>query len=147
MFRMIIEAQLNIKDRTLNGGNTEYDILPETIRVGNKQYKVFGLSQGIISPKVSLEIQPIKEDLKGQIATAYYEYNILDEYSRDSFFDAVNLIKRRFDSVAETEYIEEPLDGSQIQLFKTLLGEIRVINDFMVGAVWIESETNLDNLF
>ena len=147
MFRMIIEGQLNIKDRTLIGGIGEYDKIPKMIKIDDKKYQVIGVTSGIMRPKISLEIERTEEKLKEKTVTAYYEYNIFNEYSRDSFFNTVNLIIEKFDFVDETKYIEDSLDGDQIQIIKTPEGQVKVINDFMVGAVWVESEVSLDSIF
>ena len=49
-------------------------------------------------------------------------------------------------SVIATEgvYVEDPLDGDQLQTFITDEGKIVVKNDFMVGAVWVESDIELE---
>ena len=47
----------------------------------------------------------------------------------------------------EIKYIEDPLDGDQLQIITTEYGEIVVKNDFMVGAVWIESEIELNSIY
>ncbi|MBR4030236.1 MAG: GNAT family N-acetyltransferase [Clostridia bacterium] len=69
-----------------------------------------------------------------------YEYNIWPEYSREQFKKTVDILKKKVKNIKEMKYIEDPLDGDQIQIITTEDGEIVVKNDFMVGAVWIESE-------
>ena len=91
MFRMKIECQLNIKDRTLIGGVAEYNVIPKEIQINHKVYKVIGLSYGIKNPKVSLEIEKTENNLQGFCATAYYTYNISGKYDREEFKKTVEL--------------------------------------------------------
>ena len=73
-----------------------------------------------------------------------YEYNIYSEYNRDEFNKVVNLLKAKLKTIKETKYVEDPLDGDQLQTFITDKGKIVVKNDFMVGAVWVESDIELE---
>lgn len=77
---------------------------------------------------------------------APYDYNISPEYDRTIFAKLVSFLTKSIDNIEESKYLEDPLDGDQIQIIKTPDGEIKVINDFMVGALWIESEVNLDDI-
>lgn len=45
------------------------------------------------------------------------------------------------------KYIEDPLDGDQLQIIVIDEDEIVIKNDFMVGAVWIESEIELGSIY
>lgn len=147
MFRMKIECQLNIKDRTLIGGVAEYNVIPKEIQINHKVYKVIGLSYGIKNPKVSLEIEKTENNLQGFCATAYYTYNISGKYDREEFKKTVELLKNKVKNIKEMKYSEDPLDGDQLQIITTKDGEIVVKNNFMVGAVWIESEIELNSIF
>lgn len=73
-----------------------------------------------------------------------YEYNIYPEYNRDEFNKVVNLLKAKLKTIKETKYVEDSLDGDQLQTFITDGGKIVVKNDFMVGAVWVESDIELE---
>ena len=73
-----------------------------------------------------------------------YEYNIYPEYNRDEFKKVVDLLKTKLKTKKETKYVEDPLDGDQLQTFITDGGKIVVKNDFMVGAVWVESDIELE---
>lgn len=66
MFKMKIEKQLNIQDRTLLSGIAEYDAIPDTISVGGNSYKVIGTSYGVKLPYISLEIEKTGNDLEGK---------------------------------------------------------------------------------
>ena len=73
-----------------------------------------------------------------------YEYNIYQEYNRYEFNKVVNLLKAKLKTIKEMKYIEDPLDRDQLQTFITDKGKIVVKNDFMVGAVWVESDIELE---
>ena len=68
MFRMTIETQLNLKDRTLLGGRPDVCRIPKTIRVGEKTFAVMGASSGVRPPFLSLEIEKTALSLIGQEA-------------------------------------------------------------------------------
>ena len=146
MFTMKIDKQLNIADRTLVGGVATYDVVPNEIQVNHKHYKVIGLSYGVKPPMISLEIEKTENVLQGQQATAYYTYNINASYSKDVFKKVVDFIKANVDDIKETKYSEDFLDEDQTEIFTTVKGEIIVKNDFMVDAVYIESEVSLDTI-
>ena len=147
MFRMKIESQLNIEDRTLIGGVVKYNAIPQKIQVNHKLYEVIGLSYGPKTPKISLEIEKTNDKLQGFQATAYYTYNISSRYDREAFKKTVEHLKVKLKNIKEMKYIEDPLDGDQLQIITTKDGEIVVKNDFMVGAVWIESEIELSSIY
>lgn len=69
MFSMIIEKQLNLTDRTLICGISEYSIIPHTILIEGIQYKVLGISYSSKPPVISLEIEHTTKNLVGNIAT------------------------------------------------------------------------------
>ena len=66
MFKMKIEKQLNIKDRTLLSGVAEYDTIPDAVSVDGNRYKVIGTSYGVKLPYISLEIEKTDNDLEGK---------------------------------------------------------------------------------
>ena len=76
----------------------------------------------------------------------HYIYNIAKEYDREVFTKTVAQLEKNTINIESSEYIEELLDGDQIQIIKAPEGQVKVINDFMVGAVWVESEINLDDI-
>lgn len=73
-----------------------------------------------------------------------YEYNICHEYNRKEFKRIVELLKIKVKNIIEIKYIEDPLDGDQLQILIIDEGKIVVKNDFMVGAVWVESDIELE---
>ena len=75
-----------------------------------------------------------------------YDYNITREYDRTIFAKTVYLLTKSIEKIEESKYFEDPLDGDQIQIIKTPEGQVKVINDFMVGAIWVKSEINLDDI-
>ena len=66
MFKMKIEKQLNIKDRTLIAGIPEYDVIPSHIEVDGHRFAVIGTSLGIQPPFISLEIERTDIHLEGK---------------------------------------------------------------------------------
>ena len=75
-----------------------------------------------------------------------YTYNVAKEYDKSVFAETVSHLMKNIKNIMRSEYSEDPLDGNQIQVIKTPVGQIKIINDFEVGAVWVESETNLDDV-
>ena len=147
MFRMKIECQLNIQDRTLIGGVAEYNVIPKEVKINHKVYKVLGVSYGVKKPKISLEIEKTEDGLQGFYAIAYYTYNISGKYDKKEFENTVEFFKNKVKNIKEMKYTEEPLDGDKLQVIITEDGEIVVKNDFMVGAVWVESNVELNSIF
>lgn len=69
MFIMMIEQQMNIKDRTLLLGIPDkYDSIPSEISVDTEKYKVVGVSMGCKAPYMSLEIETVGTKLIGKKA-------------------------------------------------------------------------------
>ena len=68
MFSMFIEKQLNLTDRTLICGISEYSIIPNTITIEGIPYKVLGVSYSSKPPAISLEIELTTKNLVSKIA-------------------------------------------------------------------------------
>ena len=66
---------------------------------------------------------------------------------KKEFKNTVEFFKNKVKNIKEMKYIEDPLDGDQLQVIITEDGEIVVKNDFMVGAVWVESDVELNSIF
>ena len=66
---------------------------------------------------------------------------------KKEFKNTVEFLKNKVKNIKEMKYTEEPLDGDQLQVIITEDGEIIVKNDFMVGAVWVESDVELNSIF
>jgi|GEM_PF-3245122 len=69
MFRMKVNKQMNMRDRTLIAGEPTFDSIPSVIIIDSKEYKVLGVSQGIKPPFVSLEIERTESNLENKTAT------------------------------------------------------------------------------
>ena len=74
----------------------------------------------------------------------HYEYNIYPKYNREKFDETIKIIKANICNIKEMKYIEDTLDGNQLQILIIDEGKIVVKNDFMVGAVWVESDIELE---
>ena len=72
-----------------------------------------------------------------------YSYHISKDVNAVAFRDACALIGENVQGIYEM-YCLEDVDGTQIQVYKTLNGEITIFNDHEVGAVYANSDLNLD---
>lgn len=63
MFRMKVECQFNIEDRTLICGIPEYDVIPEPNDI---PVKIIGISFGGKPPYRSFEIEKTENNLEGK---------------------------------------------------------------------------------
>ena len=66
MFHMIVEKQVNLKDRTLILGIPNNDAIPSCITCGSRTFRVIGVSHGVSLPYVSLEIEKTYTKLEGK---------------------------------------------------------------------------------
>ena len=66
MFRMKVEMQMNMADRTLLLGIPEYNLIPKVIKTQKGTFLVFGCSVGVKPPYISLEIERTDHDLIGK---------------------------------------------------------------------------------
>lgn len=66
MFEMKIDKQLNLQDRTLLLGEPNFNELPKIVYCGNVEYNVIGVSSGVPSPYISLEIEKEEANLVGK---------------------------------------------------------------------------------
>lgn len=69
--------------------------------------------------------------------------NIIEKNLKE-FKRIVELLKIKVKNIIKIKYIEDPLDGDQLQILIIDEGKIVVKNDFMVGAVWVESDIELE---
>lgn len=74
-----------------------------------------------------------------------YSYNISKFADNNAFQKACRLIESRLSAV-EKEKLLEDVDGTQIQIYDTANGEIKVVNDYEVDAVYVDSDINLDKI-
>lgn len=74
-----------------------------------------------------------------------FDYNICKEVDQKAFIAACKKIENNL--TAKKEPILKDVDGSEIQVYYKDDKKIKVLNDYEVDAVYIESEINLDKLF
>lgn len=75
-----------------------------------------------------------------------FVYNIAKTANVKAFNEACKTIKKSIRNVTKEELLND-VDGTQIQIYTTPNGKIRVLNDYEVDAVYVESEVNLKDVF
>ena len=75
-----------------------------------------------------------------------YSYKIAHFNDSVSFTNACLLIEKEYPEIEKKELIVDP-DASAYQFYYFGDKEIRVIDDYDEGKVWIDSETDLNDLF
>lgn len=75
-----------------------------------------------------------------------FEYNIYAENSVEKFKEACVRIETAFPQAIKKKLLVD-VDGSLIQIFILEEKEIIVYDDYDIGAVFVESEVDLSNLF
>ncbi len=75
-----------------------------------------------------------------------FSYNIAKNADNKAFLDTCALIESKI-SDAKKEKLLVDVDGSLVQTYRTSSGEIDVFNDYMVDAVYVDSEVNLEKVF
>lgn len=76
-----------------------------------------------------------------------YSYNISREFDTESFWQVVNKLDAILPDDTQQEFIEDFLDGSLLKIYRIDGHAIRVDCDWDIGAVFIDSEINLDAIF
>lgn len=79
------------------------------------------------------------------MANKAYTYNIAPEADNKAFQDVCSLLMSKLEN-AKAEKMLVDVDGSLIQVYKTPNGEIVVINDYEVDALYIDSDVNLNKI-
>lgn len=77
--------------------------------------------------------------------TKMFSYNISKTASIKAFKNACSAIEAGLKGIQKEELLTDA-DGSQIQIYETDDGKIKVYNDYEVDAVYIDSEVNLSDL-
>lgn len=77
--------------------------------------------------------------------TKLFSYNIAKNANQEVFKNACGSIKSKIKDIRE-EYQLVDVDGTQIQIYSTADGKIKIYNDYEVDAVYVESEINLQNV-
>lgn len=74
-----------------------------------------------------------------------FSYNIAKNADQEAFDHACSTIEAKISGI-EKKPILNDVDGSQIQIYETHNGRIKVVNDYEVDAVYIDSDVNLDEV-
>ena len=75
-----------------------------------------------------------------------FSYNVSKNADKKAFDRICSSIESNI-NIEKKEKCLKDVDGSQIQIYKTTDGQIKVYNDYEVDAVYVDSEVNLQNLF
>ena len=75
-----------------------------------------------------------------------FSYTVSKNADKKMFDKACALIEEKL-KLFEKKDILEDVDGSQIQIYNTSNGNIKVLNDYEVDAVYVDSEVNLNHVF
>ncbi len=75
-----------------------------------------------------------------------FSYNIEKETSEKKFTEACKKIEEKVNDIQKDELLED-VDGTQIQIYYKNKRKIKVMNDYEVDAVYIDSEISLDDIF
>jgi len=72
-----------------------------------------------------------------------YTYTIKKTADEKSFFLACKAIEHSMKDLKKKPLLED-VDGTQIQIYYVPEGKIKLINDYEVDAVYVDSEVSLD---
>lgn len=75
-----------------------------------------------------------------------YDYTIFPNNSPQKFDECCKKIEKEFSDLYKNKLLID-VDGSLIQTYKYNGKDIDVYDDYDVGAVYVKSEIDLDNLF
>ena len=76
-----------------------------------------------------------------------YSYNIEPEADVEAFLRACSMIENaNINGIQKTDFAID-VDGSLLQFYQAPEGEIKVLNDCEVGAVYADSDVDLSALF
>lgn len=74
-----------------------------------------------------------------------FSYNISKNADQGAFFNTCSLIESKVKDIKKEKLLED-VDGTQIQIYTTPNGKIKVFNDYEVGAVYVDSEKDLNKI-
>ncbi len=74
-----------------------------------------------------------------------FTYNISKTANSKDFKRACSAIESKLKGVEKEELLTD-IDGTQIQIYNTKDGKIKVYNDYEVDAVYADSEVNLTGI-
>lgn len=75
-----------------------------------------------------------------------FDYTIYPDNSSKKFKEACENIENHFVNISKEKLLVD-VDGSTIQVYKFDTGEIAVYDDYDVGAVFVLSDADLDEVF
>lgn len=75
-----------------------------------------------------------------------FEYAICTEPDEDVFYRQCKALEKRFPEMKKLNMLDD-VDGTLIQRYIHPEGKIKVKNDYLVGAVWVQSEFDLSPYF
>ena len=74
-----------------------------------------------------------------------YTYNIAKNADSKAFARACSLIESNFKGLTKEKLLED-VDGTQIQIYSSQSGKIKVVNDYEVDAVYVDSAIDLGKI-
>ena len=74
-----------------------------------------------------------------------FTYNISKTASNKAFKSTCSAIESKLTSIEKADLITD-VDGSQVQIYNTKDGKIKVCNDYEVFAVYVDSEVNVTDI-
>lgn len=74
-----------------------------------------------------------------------FSYNIAKNADQKAFFSTCDLIETKVKDFTKEDLLED-VDGTQIQIYNTPEGKIKVFNDYEVDAVYVDSEKDLKEI-
>ncbi len=75
-----------------------------------------------------------------------FDYNINTEASKEIFDKTCKKIEKKYSNIKKENLLAD-VDGSLCQVYFLDGKEIRVQNDYLVGALYVESDIDLGDLF
>lgn len=74
-----------------------------------------------------------------------YSYNVSKNADKKAFDDVCAIIEAKVKGYTKEKALVD-VDGTQIQIYNTPDGKIKVYNDYEVDAVYIDSDAELKNI-
>ena len=79
--------------------------------------------------------------------THKYSYNICPDPNNKKFEEICRQIYSTLNTIIEEHRYLIDVDGSQLYRFSTKTGEIIVYNDYYIGALYVNSDVDLSEMF
>lgn len=73
-----------------------------------------------------------------------FDYTISKSYDIQKYQKAKEIIKNKFPLFSMQNEIVDSLDGDMVQIFENGEDKIRLVNDYFVGAVYVESTVEIN---